>query len=80
MSERTTHNASIVTVGNAIVDVIAHATDQFISDQGMMKNAMNLIDADRANILYDAIGPATEMSGRVCSKHGGGHCVTRWPC
>ncbi|MGB1035756.1 MAG: adenosine kinase [Candidatus Puniceispirillales bacterium] len=63
MSERTTHHASIVTVGNAIVDVIAHATDQFITDQGMMKNAMNLIDADRANTLYNSIGPATEISG-----------------
>jgi sugar/nucleoside kinase (ribokinase family) len=43
------NHASIVTVGNAIVDVIAKATDQFIAEQGMMKNAMNLIDADRAN-------------------------------
>jgi len=53
----------IVTIGNAIVDIIARADDQFILDQGMQKSAMNLIDAERASSLYDAIGPATEISG-----------------
>ncbi|XDZ65581.1 adenosine kinase [Alphaproteobacteria bacterium LSUCC0684] len=53
----------IVTIGNAIVDIIALADDQFIIDQGMQKSAMNLIDAERASSLYDAIGPATEISG-----------------
>jgi len=53
----------IVTIGNAIVDIIARADDRFIIDQGMQKSAMNLIDAERASSLYDAIGPATEISG-----------------
>ena len=56
-------SASIVTVGNAIVDIISKADDQFIIDQGMEKSAMNLIDGDRASALYDAIGPAMEVSG-----------------
>ena len=56
-------SASIVTVGNAIVDIISKADDQFIIDQGMEKSAMNLIDGDRASQLYDAIGPAMEVSG-----------------
>ncbi len=55
--------ASVVTIGNAIVDIIAKADDQFIIDQGMEKSAMNLIDGTRASHLYDIIGPATEMSG-----------------
>lgn len=55
--------ASIVTIGNAIVDIIAKADDQFIQDQGMEKSAMNLIDGARASQLYDAIGPAIEISG-----------------
>ena len=54
---------SVVTVGNAIVDIIAKADDAFIQDQGMEKSAMNLIDGDRAKSLYDAIGPAMEVSG-----------------
>ena len=56
-------SASIVTIGNAIVDIISKADDQFIIDQGMEKSAMNLIDGDRASQLYDAIGPAMEVSG-----------------
>jgi len=55
--------ASVVTIGNAIVDIISKADDQFILDQGMEKSAMNLIDGPRASELYDVIGPATEMSG-----------------
>lgn len=55
--------ASVVTIGNAIVDIIAKADDQFIHDHKMEKSAMNLIDGQRASELYDAIGPATEMSG-----------------
>jgi fructokinase len=54
---------SIVTIGNAIVDIISKSNEQFIIDQGMEKNAMNLIDGDQANRLYEAIGPAMEISG-----------------
>jgi sugar/nucleoside kinase (ribokinase family) len=56
-------STSIVTIGNAIVDIIAKANDQLIIDQGMEKSAMNLIDGERASHLYDVIGPAIEMSG-----------------
>ena len=64
--------ASILTIGNAIVDVIAQATDDFVAEQGMIKNAMNLIDADRADQLYDAIGPATESSGGSAANTAAG--------
>ena len=50
-------------LGNAIVDVIAQADDAFLADHGIIKGAMNLIDAERAEALYGAMGPATEMSG-----------------
>ena len=53
----------VVGIGNAIVDVLAQADDSFIAGQGMAKGAMNLIDADRAEALYKAIGPAVEQSG-----------------
>jgi len=53
----------VVGIGNAIVDVLAHADDAFIAAQGMSKGAMNLIEADRAESLYKAIGPAVEQSG-----------------
>ena len=53
----------VVGIGNAIVDVIAHADEAFIAAQGFAKGSMNLIDAPRAQSLYDAMGPAIESSG-----------------
>ncbi len=66
------NSAAILTIGNAIVDVIAQASDDFVKDQGMIKNAMNLIDAARADDLYQAIGPATESSGGSAANTAAG--------
>ncbi|HEY0522398.1 MAG TPA: adenosine kinase [Stellaceae bacterium] len=53
----------VVGIGNAIVDVLAHADDAFIAGQGLAKGGMTLIDPDRADALYAAMGPGIEMSG-----------------
>ncbi len=57
----------VVAVGNALVDVIAHTTDDFIAAQhesnGMEKGAMTLIDEARAMELYSKMGPGVETSG-----------------
>ena len=53
----------VLGIGNAIVDVIARAEDDFLVAQGMHKGAMALIDEARAKAIYDAMGPATESSG-----------------
>jgi sugar/nucleoside kinase (ribokinase family) len=53
----------VLCIGNAIVDIIAHAEDDFIVENGIIKGAMNLIDAERAELLYSRMGPATETSG-----------------
>ena len=53
----------VVGIGNAIVDVIAHADARFIVEQGLAPGAMTLIDAERADSLYRAMGPAIESSG-----------------
>lgn len=55
--------SDVVGIGNAIVDVIAHADDAFLAAQGFAKGAMTLIDTDRAEALYAAMGPAVESSG-----------------
>lgn len=59
------HPAShdVVAVGNAIVDVLAHADDAFLDAHGMAKGMMTLIDADRAEEIYRAMGPGVECSG-----------------
>jgi sugar/nucleoside kinase (ribokinase family) len=54
---------AVVAIGNAIVDVIADADDGFIGAQGLNKGGMTLIDAERAQSLYDAMGPGREISG-----------------
>jgi sugar/nucleoside kinase (ribokinase family) len=53
----------VVGIGNAIVDVLAHADEAFLLRHGLNKGTMTLIDADRAKALYAAMGPAVEVSG-----------------
>ncbi len=53
----------VLGIGNAIVDVIARAEDDFLVAQGMHKGAMALIDEERAQAIYAAMGPAVESSG-----------------
>jgi sugar/nucleoside kinase (ribokinase family) len=53
----------VVGIGNAIVDVLAHADDRFLADHGLNKGAMTLIDTKAAERLYDAMGPGLECSG-----------------
>lgn len=53
----------VVGIGNALVDVIAHASDDFLGQNGLVKGAMTLIETDRAVELYAALDTAVEMSG-----------------
>ncbi|MEO8264007.1 MAG: adenosine kinase [Ilumatobacteraceae bacterium] len=53
----------VVGIGNALVDVIAHADDAFIGRNDLVKGSMTLVDTDRALYLYKALGSAIEMSG-----------------
>ena len=53
----------VIGVGNAIVDVLSPAEESFLSDHGLDKGVMTLIDGARGTELYDAMGPAVEVSG-----------------
>ena len=53
----------VLGIGNAIVDVLAQAEDDFLVRQSMRKGGMQLIDEKRADAIYDAMGPAVEISG-----------------
>ena len=59
----TTPRFDVLTIGNAIVDVIADADDAFLAEQGLAKGSMRLIDQDEAVRLYEAMGPGREISG-----------------
>jgi sugar/nucleoside kinase (ribokinase family) len=53
----------VLGLGNAIVDVITRADDDFLLKHAMRKGSMSLIDEARAAQIYDAMGPAVEISG-----------------
>src|SRR5882757_2196633 len=58
-------NAShdVVGIGNAVLDVIAHADDAFLQKHGLVKGTMRLVDGGEAERLYGEMGPGVEMSG-----------------
>ncbi|KAB0679659.1 adenosine kinase [Aureimonas leprariae] len=53
----------VLTIGNAIVDIIAQVPEEFLAHHDVTKGAMTLIDTARATALYDTMGPAVETSG-----------------
>ncbi|MCB1539241.1 MAG: adenosine kinase [Rhodospirillales bacterium] len=59
----TTKKYELTGLGNALVDVLAHGSDEFLSEYGIVKGAMNLIDEERAKALYAAMAPGREVSG-----------------
>jgi sugar/nucleoside kinase (ribokinase family) len=58
-----TASLDVVGIGNAIVDVLAHADDAFLAREGLTKGTMALIDARRADELYARMAPGVEVSG-----------------
>ena len=53
----------VLAIGNALVDVLAHADEPFLDGHGMVKGSMTLIDTVQAEALYGAMGPGVEVSG-----------------
>ena len=53
----------VVGIGNALVDVLSHESDEFVVEHDLARGAMVLIDTERAETLYAAMGPALEISG-----------------
>ena len=53
----------VIAIGNAIVDIIASCSDEDIAELELNRGGMTLVDADGADRLYAAMGPATEKSG-----------------
>jgi sugar/nucleoside kinase (ribokinase family) len=62
----------VLCIGNAIVDVIADATDDFLLAEGLTKDSMRLVDADEAQRLYDHMQPAREVSGGCAGNTAAG--------
>jgi sugar/nucleoside kinase (ribokinase family) len=59
----TSSGLDILGIGNAIVDVLARAGDEFLDAHNMQKGTMALIGAEQAEKLYGLMGPGVESSG-----------------
>lgn len=59
----TDKSLDVLAIGNAIVDVIADADDQFLGAQGLDKGSMRLIDEGEAVRLYSEMKAGREVSG-----------------
>ncbi len=54
---------NVVAVGNALVDVLASATDADLLAAGLVKGSMALVDHERSASIYASMGPTIEASG-----------------
>ena len=62
----------VLTIGNAIVDVLAHTEEDFLVREGLVKGAMRLIDGAEAERLYGHMGPAQLISGGCAGNTAAG--------
>jgi sugar/nucleoside kinase (ribokinase family) len=53
----------VLGIGNAIVDILATTTDAFLTEHGIAKGAMTLVDGFRAELLGRSMQGAVEASG-----------------
>ena len=53
----------VIAIGNALVDVLTHAPDDFLTKRKIEKGSMSLIDATQAETLYSGISAGTELTG-----------------
>ena len=69
-SSRFQPNASldVVGIGNAIVDVLVQTKDGFLSEHGLQKGGMCLIDEQQAEALYKSSGPGLETCAEAFAR------------
>ena len=53
----------LVGIGNAVVDVISHADDMFLGNMGIEKGIMQLVERERAEVLYGAMADRLQTPG-----------------
>ena len=58
-----TKTYELVGIGNAVVDVISQSDDAFLDNMGIEKGIMQLIEQDRAELLYGAMDNRVQTPG-----------------
>jgi len=61
-----------VTIGNAIVDIYTQIEDDFLQENDIIKGAMNLVDAQRAEFLFSRMGESVKASGGSAANTAAG--------
>jgi sugar/nucleoside kinase (ribokinase family) len=62
----------VVTVGSAIVDVLAHVDDAVVATHGLAKGTMTLVDLERSAAIYESMPPGIEVSGGSAANTAAG--------
>ena len=62
----------VLTIGNAIVDVLAHTDEDFLVREGLVKGSMRLIDGKEADRLFEHMGSAQLISGGCAGNTAAG--------
>ncbi|WP_179378423.1 adenosine kinase [Jannaschia marina] len=58
-----TQTFDVIGIGNAIVDVISPSSDTFLDQMGIEKGIMQLVERERAELLYAAMSERVEAPG-----------------
>lgn len=53
----------VVGIGNAVVDVITQSTDTFLTEMGIEKGIMQLVETERSEELFSAMGERVQTPG-----------------
>jgi len=62
----------VVCLGNALVDVLAHTTDESLGSLGLVKGSMALIDSQAALDIYGSMRDTVEVSGGSAANTAAG--------
>jgi sugar/nucleoside kinase (ribokinase family) len=62
----------VVAVGNALVDVLASATDEELVALDLVKGTMAIVDLTRSESIYATMGPTTTASGGSAANTAAG--------
>ncbi|MGH9054280.1 MAG: adenosine kinase [Acidimicrobiales bacterium] len=66
------HAPEAVSVGHAIVDVLAPSSDELVSGFGLRKGTMTLVDDTQAEKIYSSLTDTTEASGGSAANTAAG--------
>jgi sugar/nucleoside kinase (ribokinase family) len=59
---------NVLTIGNALVDVLAHVSDDELAALGLEKSSYGMLDAAEAEALYARMPPSVEVSGGMAAN------------